>query len=86
MNHVTLIGNLGRKPESKQTKNGKVVVNCSLATRERKDDVCWHNISAFDKTGEILQNYCEKGTKVAIEGESLIDPTKSMAKSVSGQR
>lgn len=68
MNHVTLIGNLGRKPESKQTKTGKIVVNCSLATRERKDDVCWHNISAFDKTAEILQNYCEKGTKVAIEG------------------
>lgn len=68
MNLVILTGNLGRKPESKETKNGKIV-NCSLATRERKDDVCWHNISAWDKTGEILQNYCDKGSKVTIVGE-----------------
>tara|TARA_R100000773_G_C4217674_1_gene116137 strand:+ start:197 stop:568 length:372 start_codon:yes stop_codon:yes gene_type:complete len=68
MNHVMLIGNLGRKPEYKKTKNDKLVVNCSLATRERKDDVTWHNITAFDKTAEILQNYCDKGSKIAIEG------------------
>jgi single-strand DNA-binding protein len=68
MNQAFLIGNLGRDPESKQTSNGKTVVNFSLATRERIDKTTWHNITAFDKTADIIMQYCKKGSKICVQG------------------
>jgi single-strand DNA-binding protein len=68
MNQAFLIGNLGRDPESKQTSNGKTLVNFSLATREGKDKTTWHNITAFDKTADIIMQYCKKGSKICVQG------------------
>ena len=68
MNQAFLTGNLGRDPEQKQTANGTLVVTCSLATRDRKDESTWHNITAFNKTAEIISQYCAKGSKIAVAG------------------
>jgi single-strand DNA-binding protein len=68
MNQAFLTGNLGRDPEQKQTANGTTVVTFSLATRDRKDESTWHNITAFNKTAEIIAQYCAKGSKIAVAG------------------
>jgi len=76
-NKVQLIGNLGKDPEVKSFKSGKLKANFSLATSEnyknskgeKVTDTQWHNIVAWGKIAEIAENYLQKGNKVAIEGK-----------------
>jgi single-strand DNA-binding protein len=76
-NQVNLIGNLGKKPESKTFESGKQIVTFSLATSdyyldskgERKQQTQWHNIVAFGKTAKICESYLEKGSEIALNGK-----------------
>jgi single-strand DNA-binding protein len=66
MNQVNLVGRLGQKPE---TKNG--ACKFSIATNDgtkEKPKTNWHNIVAFGKTGEVLQQYLDVGNQIAISG------------------
>lgn len=77
MNHVTLFGRLGAKPELKYTQNGTAVANLSLATSKRwydKDGVKqerteWHRLVAFGKQAETLDKYLDKGNPLLVTGE-----------------
>ena len=71
-NKITLIGNLGRDPESKTFESGATKVKVSIATSEKiKDEYVsdWHNLEAWGKTGELLQKHFKKGDTVMIEGK-----------------
>ena len=76
VNKVILVGNLGRDPEVRYTKNGQAVASFSLATTERwtgkdgnkEDKTEWHRIVAWGKLGEICGEYLVKGKQVYIEG------------------
>jgi len=76
VNKVILVGNLGRDPEVRYTKNGQAVATFSLATTEkwknregeREDKTEWHRIVAWGKLGEICGEYLSKGKQVYIEG------------------
>ena len=79
LNKVTLIGNLGRDPEIRNTSAGKEVASFSIATTEawkdkisgeRKEKTEWHRIVVF-KEGlvGIVKNYVKKGSKLYIEGQ-----------------
>lgn len=77
LNKVFLIGNLTRDPESRALPSGQSVSNFGLATnrmwtdaesREKKQQVEFHNIVAFGKLAEICNQYLKKGTLVMIEG------------------
>ncbi len=77
-NSVQLIGNLGKAPERVGKKKGadNAMVRFSLATNEsytnkdneRVDNTQWHNCIAFGRKAEVLEEYCDKGTKLAIQG------------------
>lgn len=74
MNKVILVGNLTRDPEMRYTPAGKAVCSFSIATNEGKssegkDLAEFHNIVAWEKTGELVGQYCSKGSKVALEGK-----------------
>lgn len=78
VNKVILIGNLGKDPESKQTKNGMSLSNFSVATSENwkdkatgesKEATEWHRIVAFGRTAEVVNEYLRKGSKVFVEGK-----------------
>ena len=79
VNKVILIGNLGRDPEVRHTKDGVPIVNMSLATSEswrdrnsgeRRERTEWHRVVIFDeKIGEVAQKYLRKGSKVYLEGQ-----------------
>ncbi|MDJ0868528.1 MAG: single-stranded DNA-binding protein [Myxococcota bacterium] len=77
VNKVILIGNLGRDPELRYTKNGQAVANFSLATSEqwnsrdgqREERTEWHRIVAWAKTAELCAQYLSKGRTVYIEGQ-----------------
>ncbi|MDO6818318.1 single-stranded DNA-binding protein [Zobellia sp. 1_MG-2023] len=76
-NKVQLIGNLGQDPEIVNMDNGNKLAKFSIATTEsyknaqgeRVDDTQWHNIVAWGKTAEIVENYLTKGKQVAVEGK-----------------
>lgn len=70
LNKVQFIGRIGRDPESRKV-GDKTVVNFSLATSygtgdKKKTD--WHQISAWEKLGEIALQILHKGDMVYVEG------------------
>jgi single-strand DNA-binding protein len=76
-NKVQLIGNLGNDPEIITLDGGKKLAKFSLATNEYYKDADgqkqtktdWHNLVAWNKTAEIIENYVTKGKEIAIEGK-----------------
>jgi len=77
MNRATLIGNLGREPDMKYTKDGKAIANLAIATSEswtdksgtKQERTEWHRVSLFGKVAEIAEKYLHKGSQVYIEGK-----------------
>lgn len=74
-NKVELIGNLTRDPELKYTPNGAAVCSFGLATNrsfvqegEKKEEVDFHRLVAWNKLAEICSQYLKKGTKVFVSG------------------
>jgi len=71
-----LIGNLTRDPEMRYTPQGAAVCTFGIATNrdwktdtgEKKEDVEFHNIVAWNKLAEICSQYLKKGGKVYVEG------------------
>ncbi len=76
VNKVILVGNLGRDPEVRYTKEGTAVANLNLATTEtwndgqgqRQERTEWHKVVAWGKLAEIAKEYLGKGKQVYIEG------------------
>ena len=77
VNKVTVMGVLGRNPETKQFPNGGSVTTFSVATTEfwkdkttgeRKEATEWHRIATSNRLAEIASKYLKKGSKVYIEG------------------
>jgi single-strand DNA-binding protein len=76
VNKVILVGNLGRDPEIRYTKDGQAVANFTLATSEsftsrdgkREERTEWHRIVVWGKTAENCAQYLAKGRTVYIEG------------------
>lgn len=80
LNHVQLIGRLGKDPETKFTPTGKKVTTFSLAVSERrksggetKEYTEWVNIEAWERIGEICQEYLHKGSLIFVEGRLKTD-------------
>lgn len=76
-NKVQLIGNLGNDPEIITLDSGKKLAKFSIATNEqyknaqgeKVTDTQWHNIIAWNKTADIMEQYVTKGKEIAIEGK-----------------
>ena len=76
-NKVQLIGNLGSNPEIITLENGNKLAKMSLATNEHFKDkdgqkqtkTEWHNLVAWNKTAEIIEQFVAKGKEIAVEGK-----------------
>jgi single-strand DNA-binding protein len=71
VNSVSLIGRLGRDPETRHTQGGKTVTNFSVAVDEGFGDrkqTYWIPVVAWEKTAEAAGKYLKKGSQVAVEG------------------
>ena len=76
-NKVQLIGNLGMNPELKELEGGRKVAKFTLATNEyynnkkgeKVQETQWHNIVAWGKTAELMEQLLDKGKEVMIEGK-----------------
>ncbi|TRO67212.1 single-stranded DNA-binding protein [Christiangramia sabulilitoris] len=76
-NTVQLIGHVGNEPEIVNLESGKKLAKFSVATNEsyknakgeKITDTQWHNIVAWGKTADLIENYVPKGKEVGIEGK-----------------
>jgi single-strand DNA-binding protein len=76
LNKVILIGRLGQDPEKRITPSGHSVVNISLATTEyfkskdgnKQERTEWHRIVLWNHLGDIIEQYCKKGSQLYVEG------------------
>jgi single-strand DNA-binding protein len=91
VNKVILLGNVGKDPEVKFLPSGQPVANLTLATSERfkdksgewQDRTEWHNLTAYQRTAEIIRDYVKKGSKIYVEGRIQ---TRSWDDQASGQK
>ncbi|MEP6261546.1 MAG: single-stranded DNA-binding protein [Gillisia sp.] len=76
-NKVQLIGHVGNSPEILTLESGKKLAKFSIATNEtyrnnkgeKITDTHWHNIIAWGKTAELVENYVPKGKEIGVEGK-----------------
>jgi single-strand DNA-binding protein len=76
-NKVQLIGHVGNAPEILTLESGKKLAKFSIATNEsyknakgeKVTDTQWHNVIAWGKTAELIENYVPKGKEVGVEGK-----------------
>lgn len=76
LNRATIMGNLTRDPELRQTPNGQSVTSFSIATNrrwnnqagEQQEEVEFHDVVAWGKLAEICAKVLFKGRKAYIEG------------------
>ena len=76
MNRVTLIGNLGNKPEKRKTNSGDDVANASMYTDEFYTDrggnqqkrTVRHRLTMWGNQAINAAKHCSKGQQVFVEG------------------
>jgi single-strand DNA-binding protein len=76
-NNITLIGNIGTSTQVTNFDNGQKVARFSLTTNKPsksgnggiKMEKEWHRIFAWGNLASFIEEYAEKGKKVAIHGK-----------------
>lgn len=70
INQVILMGRLTRDPEVRTTASGKNVTSFSLAVdRGGQDDQAdFFDVTAWEKTGELVAQYLSKGRRALVQG------------------
>lgn len=75
-NYVQINGNLGQDVEVKTLESGKKVANFSIAVNssyknaagEKVENTDWFNVTAWEKTAELMGDLLKKGSSVMIAG------------------
>ncbi len=80
-NLIVLVGNAGRDPESRATKDGTPVTSFPLAvdtyagkdeSGKAKDEPMWVRVNAWGKLADTLSKLVKKGRPVLVSGELQI--------------
>jgi single-strand DNA-binding protein len=80
-NKIILVGNLTRDPQMKYLPSQMAVTEFGLAvnhryktkTGEDREEVCFIDCSAFGRTAEVINQYCQKGKPILVEGRLKYD-------------
>jgi len=79
-NKIILVGNLTRDIELRYTQSGAGIANTAIATSrkftqngEKKDEVCFVDITFFGRSAEVANQYLRKGSKILVEGRLKFD-------------
>jgi single-strand DNA-binding protein len=72
VSNVTLVGNLGRDPETRYTPNGQMNVQFSMATSRRWTDQSgqqqertnWFRVTSWGKLAEVMDRLAQQGALV----------------------
>lgn len=72
INRIIIEGNLTDNVDLRHTNTGKMVTSFSVACSEgsgEKKYTEFVNVTAWEKTAELIAKYCQKGTRVLVEGK-----------------
>lgn len=80
-NRCIFAGHLTRDPELKTTGSGDVVASFGLAINRKwkgadgqpREEVCFIECSAWQKRGELIGQYFNKGSPILVEGRLKLD-------------
>ncbi|MDY0292511.1 MAG: single-stranded DNA-binding protein [Desulfuromonadaceae bacterium] len=74
-NKIILVGNLTREIELKYSRTGVAIAKTAIATSrkftsngEKKEEVCFVDITFFARSAEVANQYLRKGSKILVEG------------------
>lgn len=81
MNHVILMGNLTRDPETRSLPGGQVVADLGLAISDAYKDksgklverACFADVVVWGKPAESCKQFLKKGSPVLVEGKLQFD-------------
>lgn len=81
LNHVILIGNLTRDPETRSVTGGQIVADLGIAVNDSYKDkdgkqvekACFVDIVVWGKQAESCKQYLKKGSPVLVEGKLQLD-------------
>lgn len=68
MNTVILTGRITKDIEIRRTPNNNAVTTFSLAVTRDKENTDFIVCNAWNKTAELLEQYCKKGSKIGVTG------------------
>ena len=77
-NKTILMGNLTRDPEIRSLPSGQTVTNFGLAVNEtwtdktsgeKREEVCFVDVDAWGRQGEVVLEYFSKGKPILVEGK-----------------
>ncbi len=79
--NISLIGNLGKEPETEITDSGTFMAKFSMAsntvrnTKEGKvEKTDWYRVTAFGKQAETIARYVRKGHRLYVQGRLTFNP------------
>ena len=80
-NRVILIGNITRDIETRELPSGNSVADFGMAINRKfksKDgqegeETCFVDVSAWGRQGEVVAQYCKKGSPLFVEGRLKLD-------------
>lgn len=74
--NVSILGNLGRAPETQTSAGGVQVTKFSIASNSVKrtpqgavEKTDWFRVTAFGKQAEILAKHARKGSRLHVQGQ-----------------
>lgn len=79
--NVSILGNLGKNPESRVNAEGTLITNFSIASNSvrntpngtmKKTD--WFRVTAVGKQAEVLAEYAKKGNRLLVQGKLTFNP------------
>jgi len=81
LNHVILMGNLTRDPETRTVTGGQSVAELGIAVNDNYKDKdgklveksCFADVVVWGKQAESCQQYLKKGAPVLVEGKLQLD-------------
>ena len=79
-NKVILVGNLTRDIELRYSQTGMGIAKSAIATSrkfstngEKKEEVCFVDITFFGRSAEVANQYLRKGSKLLVEGRLTLE-------------
>lgn len=79
-NKIIFVGNLTRDIDFKFTQSGTAIASTAIASTrkfssngEKKEEVCFVDITFFGRSAEVANTYLKKGSKILVEGRLKLD-------------
>ena len=79
--NISLMGNLGRTPETRVSDSGTLIATFSMASNSVRNTpdgpvkkTNWFRVTAFGKQAETLARYLRKGSRLCVQGRLSFSP------------